>query len=219
MDEKSELPLTKEHTNDLIDRKIAEAKLDVALGWNKLIVILAGTAITIVGLVIPLVQFSSLKSDIEQRFAELSATVQPKPNVDVTINARSLSGMALEFTDSVQLARVRIYNKGSGSARNVLIRLYLDFEANELNMPSLMSENGSPGSWYLQENVDEPQYKSVFSLSVYEGLYIRPGDSYTLGLGSIQGMPKGVRNVLMKVLSEDFEPKSYEFTILDKAVR
>jgi hypothetical protein len=206
-----ETRISRDHVNDLVDRKIAEAELIVERRWNRQLVIYGGLLITIVGILLPLYQFRELKADFEKRFQELSNREAARPDLSCIVDGAPLTGQSLTFDNSVAVKDIGVDNKGTGAAKEVLFQMYLDQQ-----LTSLDFESGE-SAWWEQVASNESGFTTMFWLgSTSQQRTIRPGERFLIHLEMPKGLNRGTHRMMLKVLCENHEATSFRFTIFDQ---
>ena len=154
--------MDKENNEHLIDKKIAEAKLAVAEKRLNLVLYLAAAALTIFGVLIPLLLTlrSEAKVDtavrkMEQDFKELAGKQLRKPKIQCYVEGKPLVNSVIAFDAAHPSALIELKNVGDGTADFIKYRIYLMSEDNALLK---MFEYGN---WRSTIN-DKPEFKKAF---------------------------------------------------------
>lgn len=206
------------NVEQLVEKKVLQAKLTVTESRLNHVLVLAGFILTVFGILVPLwlANTSAERTDraierMEARFRELAGTALRKPDLDCFVGGKPLDGAVIRFSPRQREQFIAVRNVGDAPARNVRIYVYS-------NLANDFSSFSGDSRWQVGKVVSPDQAKFSSAYVVYsEGREnlgsIDPKDGYEFKL-SLQG-DVGTTNTaaLIKVYYEQPEPKQVEFTI------
>jgi len=168
----------------IIDKKISDAKLEIAEKRMSHLVTIGAAFLTIFGLIIPI--FISLQSEnkvekaidrMELKFSELAGTQLRKPKMSCYINETNLTNSTMLIRPEVEKAvsgKVIVKNIGDGTAENIKIRLYINSDDDDL-------KKYIGYRFDMLDINDKPEFKWVYLYSS-EDIVLPPKDSFSFDI-------------------------------------
>jgi len=204
--------MEKKEIEELIEKKVLEAKLQASETRLQLVLWLGAILITLLGVVVPIWQTNTSTEKVdkaieamENRFKELAGTQLQRPELECYINSNKLEGSVLSFTpDQSRILELR--NLGDGPARNIKIRLYI-------NDKQKLDDYGIQYDWQFLELNDEPEFSKAFEFRQSID-YLDPKNSIPLqfGIQTLKGEPLQT-SALLKIYYGQPEPKKVLFSV------
>jgi hypothetical protein len=211
-----------ENIDLIIDKKIADAKLDVSESRLRFVLWIGGALsaalIAVFGIILPMWQTQTLKEDVhraidnmEKRFAELTGEQLRKPEIECYLDGEKLEGAVMHIEREKQGSKL-LYMKNTGDKETSAIKLVI-YTKEDVGC--------SFGEYYKQvTSLDETEngFKFAFRadpLTDYGG-YIRV---QARGFEIIEFQPNCRPNptletaALLKVYYGQPEPKIFRFTV------
>lgn len=200
---------------DLIDKKILEAKLLVTEKRLQYFLVLGAALFAIFGLILPMyLTFQSTEKvdraieKFEQRFEELTGNQVLKPEIDCFVNGKALTNSTLLFNKQNINRSIQVRNEGNGVATFVRLRLYIDCRDIDL-----VRDFGS-SNWSYADFNDKPGYKYMLEFDQTHD-HIAPKDSFSFEfwINSSQNRTENIESpALLVVFYGAPEPKEFPFT-------
>jgi hypothetical protein len=233
--------LSKDEINDLIDHKVAEAKLDIAERRLHFALWFGGAVIAVFGVILPLMQNTNSSREIssaiektelksseasaevskaiekmERQFAELAGKQMLKPEITCFANGIPLERSTLTFSKTNSSYDFSIRNTGNGVATLIRVRLYLNVE-DEISRKHFCGNVGNNSGWDHAKFNDKPEYKCMLQHYIYEDRddLIAPSDEMTFSL--VMNEPAELSDkiespALLVIYYGATEPKEIPFT-------
>ena len=206
--------LSANQIEEIIDRKILEAKLVVSEERLKLLVTIAGGMLVLFGIIIPIIftYQSTTRVDravekMELRFKELAATQLRKPDFDCFVNGKRLENQTLYIKNDEAIfnhVEIELRNIGDGIAISVSYRIYIKSKKNW---------TGHAAEIWPIKIKDEPEFSQVFQSDEYP-LPISPQAAKMIKLPLIPHFLDNEKRVeaMIKIFYGDPKPKRIYFT-------
>lgn len=203
--------MDKNEIDELIEKRVTEAKLLVTEKRLQTIIWLAGGLLTVFGVIFPfwLTNRTSDKVDLavkemRDEFKELAGQQLRKPVIECFTGGRPLEAAQLFLEPSFSLIKFDIKNSGDASAKNVRLRLYTNFNK-EVNIQG-------DDIWQWRGPSDESAYKEMYDC--YQAYSLDPTESKPLQLQLMaENIQEGNYTTLLKIFYEQPEPKRFTFNI------
>ena len=213
----NQVELNKKRVEEIIDKKILEAKILITEKRLNYFLVIAGGLFIIFGLIIPLylAAQSTYKVDnaiekMENSFKDLAGKQLRNPDLDCYVEGKRLenSTLIIDNNRSIDTYRFEIRNIGDGVAREVLYRLYLKGK-NEWKSFS--------GNFHLIEINDEPGFSQVFEWDNFF-LFIPPQGSkiFDIPIRSKNLKDEEKVEAMLKIFYGEPEPVKIKFTFEKK---
>ena len=190
----------------LIDKKIAEAKLEVSEKRLRFLITLGGAGLIIFGIILPIFLTINSTSRLESQFKELAGTQLRRPMVECFSNGANLNDLTFDIPIYTEKHFIEVKNTGDAIANGVRLLLFIDY-----HMEVEPISNGT--GWRRLSFVEEPNYKYAFEFP-YSIDFLDPKESKPIPL-SIWTSEKntGAMQAYLKVYYGQPEPTTYRFRI------
>lgn len=222
----SENNFDREKIELLIDKKIAEAKLDVSEKRQRHLITIGATLVTIVGLALPIAtayintdRVDKAIVELESRFQEVIGRQSFKPAIECLVNDEPIAGSTLsEDHSQIEPSVIVIRNSGQASAK---IRIVIFIKAPEDSLNVICHAYGIDGSptvinvWQNSRS-SSPGYDGAYEY--YLGTELEPSDSIPIDIrfSAQQTYLRRLVPAMIRIFYGEPEPRDYRFNILIK---
>lgn len=216
MPDKEEKGYSNREIDLLIDKKLADAKLDLTEKRLSHTLWAFGILLAVAGIGLPIYMAytTSDKTDkaidkMQQQVREVIGTALLKPKLDCFVDGKRLDGGELRFSPGKRRRTIEVRNVGDATAKNIQVRIYCALK----DQLSFQAHEGSDGST-APGTSDELEFGSNYYFGRIS-VSLNPKDSTTLSLDYYQeSFPTTNAPSLIKVYCEQQDPRTVTFSMV-----